>query len=69
MAGGTIRYVPLSPPRDGATKTTSAGEWSVDFEELERAVNGKTKMIVRNSMIFLKSFQEKKSAIKANHHA
>ena len=46
MAGGTIRYVPLSPPKDGATKTTSAGEWTVDFDELESAINDKTRMIV-----------------------
>ena len=46
MPGGTIRYVPLSPPKDGATKTTSAGEWTVDFEELERAINDKTRMLV-----------------------
>ena len=46
MPGGTIRYVPLSPPKDGASKTTSAGEWTVDFDELERAINDKTRMIV-----------------------
>jgi kynurenine aminotransferase len=46
MPGGTIRYVPLHPPKDGATKTSSASEWSIDFEELEGAMNPKTKMIV-----------------------
>jgi kynurenine aminotransferase len=46
MPGGTIRYVPLHPPKDGATKTSSASEWTIDFEELERAMNPKTKMIV-----------------------
>ena len=46
MPGGTIRYVPLHPPKDGATKTSSASEWTIDFEELERAMKPKTKMIV-----------------------
>jgi kynurenine aminotransferase len=46
MPGGTIRYVPLHPPKDGATRTSPASEWTVDFEELENAINSKTKMIV-----------------------
>lgn len=46
MPGGTIRYVPLHPPADGATRTSSAGEWTINFDELERAINPKTKMIV-----------------------
>lgn len=46
MPGGIIRYVPLHPPKDGATKTSSASEWTIDFEELEGAMNSKTKMIV-----------------------
>lgn len=49
MPGGTIRYVPLHPPKDGATKTSSASEWTIDFEQLERTINPKTKMIVLNS--------------------
>lgn len=50
MPGGTIRYVPLHPPKDGATKTSSASEWTIDFEQLERTINPKTKMIVRDSL-------------------
>lgn len=46
MPGGTIRYVPLQPPKDGATKTLPASEWSIDFDELEKTINPKTKMIV-----------------------
>ncbi|KAJ5415694.1 hypothetical protein N7465_004389 [Penicillium sp. CMV-2018d] len=49
MPGGTIRYVPLHPPKDGATKTSPASEWTINFEELEGAMNSKTKMIVLNS--------------------
>ena len=46
MPGGTIRYVPLHPPKDGATRTSSASEWTIDFDELEKTINSKTKMIV-----------------------
>ncbi|KAJ5504324.1 hypothetical protein N7463_007198 [Penicillium fimorum] len=49
MPGGTIRYVPLHPPKDGATRTSPASEWTINFEELEGAMNSKTKMIVLNS--------------------
>ncbi|CAG8217828.1 unnamed protein product [Penicillium olsonii] len=49
MPGGTIRYVPLHPPKDGATRTSPASEWTINFEELENAMNSKTKMIVLNS--------------------
>jgi kynurenine aminotransferase len=46
MPGGTVRYVPLHPPEDGAERTSSAANWTVDFGELERAINENTKMIV-----------------------
>lgn len=49
MPGGKIVYVPLSPPKDGATRTSSAAEWAVDFEKLEKAITPKTKMIVINT--------------------
>ncbi|KAL2823945.1 pyridoxal phosphate-dependent transferase [Aspergillus cavernicola] len=49
MPGGTIRYVPLQPPKDGATRTSPASEWSIDFDKLEGTVNPKTRMIVLNS--------------------
>ena len=47
MAGGTIRYVPLQPPKHGATRTSSAADWTIDGAELEKAINPKTRMIVR----------------------
>lgn len=47
MPGGKIRYVPLHPPKDGAQKTSSASNWTIDFDELEKTINEKTKMIVR----------------------
>lgn len=46
MPGGTIRYVPLHPPKDGATRTSSAAEWTIDFDQLEKTINPKTRMIV-----------------------
>ena len=49
MAGGVIRYVPLQPPKDGDTRTSSAAEWAIDMEALERTMNPKTKMIVRET--------------------
>lgn len=49
MPGGTIRYVPLHPPKDGATKTSSAANWTIDFDELEKTINPKTRMIVLNT--------------------
>ncbi|KAK4912442.1 hypothetical protein LTR28_013900, partial [Elasticomyces elasticus] len=49
MPGGKVVYVPLHPPKDGATKTTSASEWTLDMSELEKAVTDKTRMIVLNS--------------------
>lgn len=49
MPGGVVRYVPMLPPKDGATKTTSAGDWTIDFDALEKTISPKTKMIVTNS--------------------
>jgi kynurenine aminotransferase len=47
MPGGVIRYVPLLPPKDGAIRTSSASQWTIDFEQLEKTINPKTRMIVR----------------------
>jgi kynurenine aminotransferase len=49
MPGGKIVYVPMHPPKEGAVKTLSAGEWTIDFDELERAITPKTKMLVLNT--------------------
>ncbi|CAF9941888.1 MAG: hypothetical protein ALECFALPRED_009367 [Alectoria fallacina] len=49
MAGGKVVYAPLQPPKEGATKMTSASEWAIDFSELENCINDKTRMIVLNS--------------------
>lgn len=46
MPGGVVRYVPLHPPKDGATKNSSAADWTVDMAELERTISLKTRMIV-----------------------
>ncbi len=47
MAGGVIRYVPMSPPSGGDQRVTSAGEWTIDFAVLEKTMNARTKIIVR----------------------
>ncbi|KAK5173801.1 arylformamidase [Saxophila tyrrhenica] len=49
MPGGKVVYVPLHPPENGATQTTSAGDWKLNMRELEAAINDKTRMIVINS--------------------
>lgn len=49
MPGGKIVYVPMHPPPEGASRTCSAAEWTVDFDELERAVTPRTKMMVINT--------------------
>lgn len=49
MAGGVVRYAPLQPPKDGATKNTSAADWIIDMDALEKTINPKTRMIVLNS--------------------
>lgn len=49
MPGGTVRYVPLQPPKHGATTTSSAADWTIDLAELEKVINSKTRMIVLNS--------------------
>jgi len=49
IPGGKIVYCSLTPPKDGATRTSSASEWTIDFDQLERAISPKTKMIVINT--------------------
>ena len=49
MPGGKIVYVPMHPPKTGATETSSAADWTIDFDELERAITPRTKMIVLNT--------------------
>ncbi|KAK8217324.1 arylformamidase [Zalaria obscura] len=49
MPGGKVVYVPLHPPENGATQTTSAAEWTLDFDELKKAITPKTRMIVLNT--------------------
>jgi kynurenine aminotransferase len=49
MPGGKIVYVPMHPPENGAIETTSAGDWTINFDELEKAITPKTKMMVLNT--------------------
>lgn len=49
MPGGKVVYVPMHPPKDGSSKTTSASEWTVDLKEFEAAITPRTRMIVLNT--------------------
>jgi kynurenine aminotransferase len=49
MPGGKVVYIPMHPPANSATTTSSAAEWSVDFDALKKAITPKTRMIVLNS--------------------
>lgn len=49
MPGGIVRYVPLQPPKHGATQKTSAADWTIDMTQLEQTITPKTRMIVLNS--------------------
>ncbi len=53
MPGGVIKYVPLQPPKHGATKTSTAADWTLDMKELEKVFSPKTKMIVRIKTSYL----------------
>ncbi|MCJ1338373.1 hypothetical protein MMC09_003660 [Bachmanniomyces sp. S44760] len=49
MPGGVIKYVPLTPPPNGSTETTSSSEWTVNLPALRSAITSKTRMIVLNT--------------------
>lgn len=49
MAGGTIRHVPLRPPKGTEGRIISGNDWKIDIEELQRAITPKTKMIYLNN--------------------
>jgi len=39
----------MHPPKDGGSRTSSAAEWTIDFEQLEKAISPRTKMLVINT--------------------
>ena len=49
MAGGIIRYVPLTPPSNGSTQKTSSADWTLDASTLSAAITPKTRMLVLNT--------------------
>jgi kynurenine aminotransferase len=49
LPGGEVVYVPLHPPKDAATRTSSSLEWKVDIDEFKAAITPRTKMVVINS--------------------
>ena len=48
LAGGTPKIVSILPPSKDAVDQASSG-WKLDFDELKRAVNEKTKAIIINN--------------------
>ncbi|PPQ65241.1 hypothetical protein CVT26_000218 [Gymnopilus dilepis] len=66
--GGKPVYVPLHPPKDDVHKPTS-NDWTVDVDELRRAITPRTKMIIVNTphnpvgKVFTKSELEAIAAI------
>lgn len=46
--GGKPVYVPLHPPKDSVKQPTS-NDWTIDVEELRRAISSRTKMIIVNT--------------------
>jgi kynurenine aminotransferase len=49
MPGEKVVYVPLQPPKNGSTTTTSSSEWTLDIAELEAVITLRNKMIVINT--------------------
>jgi kynurenine aminotransferase len=49
MPGGKVVYVPMHPPPDSDTKTSSAAGWTIDMDAFKAAITPKTRMIVLNS--------------------
>jgi len=49
MPGGKVVYVPMHPPSDSATTTSSASGWKINIDELKKAITPRTRMLVLNS--------------------
>lgn len=49
MPGGKVVYVPLHPPKNGSTTTTSSSAWTLSIPELAAAITPRTKMLVLNT--------------------
>ncbi|KAL3232722.1 putative kynurenine--oxoglutarate transaminase BNA3 [Nakaseomyces bracarensis] len=49
LVGGTVRYVPINPPKEIDQRVTSGQEWQVDWETLEKTFNSKTKAVIINT--------------------
>lgn len=49
MTGGKVVYVKLNPPKDFHERVVDANEYTIDWDQLEKAINSKTKMILINT--------------------
>jgi hypothetical protein len=57
MAGGKVVYIPLRPPPNASSKTTSVFEWGIDMAELQGAFTSRTKMLVSFEICRTPDFQ------------
>ncbi|KAF4624865.1 hypothetical protein G7Y89_g13301 [Cudoniella acicularis] len=49
MAGGIPKFISLKPPSQATSYSTSAADWVLDLDELERIVTNKTRMLILNT--------------------
>lgn len=49
MPGGKVVYVQLHPPADFDQRVVDGSDYTIDWDELERAISPRTKMIVLNT--------------------
>lgn len=49
MANGKVVYAKLNPPKDFAERNVNAEEYTIDWDELDRIISDKTKMMIINT--------------------
>lgn len=49
MTGAKVKYVEIKYPKKLDTETVKASDWEIDWEQLEKSINDKTKLIVINT--------------------
>ncbi|CAI4034360.1 hypothetical protein SMKI_10G1480 [Saccharomyces mikatae IFO 1815] len=49
LCGGKVVYVPINPPKELDLRNTRGEEWTIDFEQFEKAITPKTKAVIINT--------------------
>lgn len=49
LCGGKVVYVPINPPKELDQRNTRGEEWTIDFEQFEKAITSKTKAVIINT--------------------